>query len=52
MPPWWPKMELKTFQTLQFFIKNVHYLEAEIDNRLFIPFCRVVFQDYSQEGSS
>ena len=42
----------KTFQMLQFFITILRYLEAEIDYRLFILFCRVVFQDYAQEVSS
>ena len=42
----------KTFQTLQFSIVILRYLEAEIDYRLFILFCRVVFQDYAQEVSS
>ena len=42
----------KTFQTLQFSITILRYLEAEIDFRPFILFCRVVFQDYAQEVSS
>ena len=53
IPPWWPKMKLKkTFQTLQFSITIVHNLEAEIDYRHVILFCKVLFQDYAQEVSS
>ena len=42
----------KTFQTSRFSIAISRYLEAEIDYRYFILFCRVVFQDYAQEVSS
>ena len=42
----------KTFQTLQFSITILCYLEAEIDYRPFILFCRVVFHNYAQEVSS
>ena len=37
---------------LQFLIAIFRYLEAEINYRPFILFCRVVFQDYAQEVSS
>ena len=40
----------KTFQMLQFSMAILCYLEAEIDYRPYILFCRVVFQDYAQEG--
>ena len=43
MPPWWPKLELKkTFQTLQFSITILCYLEAEINYRplyFFVEWC-------------
>ena len=42
----------KTFQTSRFSIAISRYLEAEIDYKYFILFCRVVFQDYAQEVSS
>ena len=41
-----------TFQMLQFSMAILCYLEAEIDYRPYILFCRVVFQDYAQEVSS
>ena len=37
----------KTFQSVRFSITILRYLEAEIDYRSFILFCRVVFQDYA-----
>ena len=42
----------KTFQTLQFLITILCYLEAEIDYTPYILFCTVVFEDYAQEVSS
>ena len=38
----------KSFQTSQFFIAIMGYIEAEIDYRPFLLFYRVVSQDYAQ----
>ena len=42
----------KNDQTSQFSITILCYLEAVIDYRYFILFCRMLFQDYAQEVSS
>ena len=42
----------KTFQTLQFSIAILRYLEGEIDYRLFILFLGMLFQNYAQEVPS